>query len=501
MSWTADQKKRAYDHYKGRPERVIRELLQIKYLTDKQIEIIHSVWNNKRTIVPSGHSLGKSFIAGAIVLSFLYTHKNSIVITTAPTHRQVKDILWKNIRELHKGGRGLSNKIPNVMDFELAESWFAVGISPQTGAEEESAVRMQGYHAKKILVVIDEACGVSNAVWEAVDGILSSEGSRCLAIGNPSVRNVPFHKNTKKKGWHVINMSAFDHPNVKQEREVIPGAVSIDWVQEKIDEWCQEIDSHDPEESTFDWNGKIYLPNNIFKWKVLGVFPSDSETGLISAASIQTAMNSEIKEGFDFVHMAVDIARFGDDQTLATTNQGDNFIQKAYRKLDNVEVVKKIIPLIVQHKPSKVAIDADGTGSGVFDILKEKRKNGEIFEIDEHGKKVPIEFQLIAIHSGSKQVEKIRGKKVTAVFANLRAQMYWQLRLDMINLNIPKDELLEEELNMVDYDITPRGAILIMGKEDMKASLGRSPDKMDSLVYCNWMKYVKERRLQVYQRI
>jgi len=211
-------------------------------------------------------------------------------------------------------------------------------------------------------------------------------------------------------------------------------------------------------------------------------------------------MHKKPIKDLDFCHLGIDVARFGEDDSCFTVNKGNNISQTSYHGLDVVEVADKAVEWIIAVRPSKVAVDCDGLGAGVYDILKRKRDNHEIFVTNEKGEKEYIDFMLVAIQSGRKPLDFIMGKKVTNRFLNIRAQMYWQLRQDLAKIKIPNDEKLEEELLSIDYE-TKNGVISVTKKEELKSLLGRSPDKMDSLIYCIWLKYVREKRLQAVSAI
>jgi superfamily II DNA or RNA helicase len=64
---------------------------------EKQIEIADAVDDHRYVAVASCHGAGKSHIAARIALAFLHTRPRSIVLTTAPTARQVQHVLWREI--------------------------------------------------------------------------------------------------------------------------------------------------------------------------------------------------------------------------------------------------------------------------------------------------------------------------------------------------------------------------------------------------------------------
>jgi phage terminase large subunit len=162
----------------------IKNVLKVEYLTNEQKQIVNSVWKNKYTGVQSSPNMGKTFISACIVLAFLYAYENSKVITTAPTVRQVEDLLWSEISSLYNKASEIKKGKLNNRDLILGDKWFATGIATQPRREEESAVKMRGYHAPHMLVVVDEASGVHNAILEAVEDITSSEHSKVLMISN-----------------------------------------------------------------------------------------------------------------------------------------------------------------------------------------------------------------------------------------------------------------------------------------------------------------------------
>jgi hypothetical protein len=65
---------------------------------EKQEEVIRSVFENARTTVRSCHGVGKTFIAADVAEAFFHAYDDAIVITTAPTQRQVSKILWGYLR-------------------------------------------------------------------------------------------------------------------------------------------------------------------------------------------------------------------------------------------------------------------------------------------------------------------------------------------------------------------------------------------------------------------
>ena len=68
-----------------------------------------AIKEKKNIVVASGHSLGKDFIAGGLVPYFLHAWGPCLVITTAPTDRQVDAVMWGEIK-----GHYARAKIPPI---------------------------------------------------------------------------------------------------------------------------------------------------------------------------------------------------------------------------------------------------------------------------------------------------------------------------------------------------------------------------------------------------
>ncbi|MGA0275716.1 MAG: DEAD/DEAH box helicase family protein [Dehalococcoidia bacterium] len=110
------------------PARFASEALRAD-LWDKQREILSAVANHKRVAVRSCNGSGKTFTAAYVVIWWLVTQTESIVITTATTAHQVRNILWREIRRIyHSNAALIGGKLSNT-SIELDDKHFAVGLS------------------------------------------------------------------------------------------------------------------------------------------------------------------------------------------------------------------------------------------------------------------------------------------------------------------------------------------------------------------------------------
>ena len=192
---------------------------------------------------------------------------------------------------------------------------------------------------------------------------------------------------------------------------------------------------------------------------------------LISNDSIQKC-SQRLHKGSG-TSLGVDVARFGNDRTVFTVLVDGNIeIVESYAYTAINEVVTRTIQLINDYKisPSFVGIDSVGIGAGVVDFLK--AQGYEVFEIQGGAKPDEPEFE-----------------DAFKPF-NLRSQMYWELRRDIMRGSIGNltHESLHLELQAIRYEIVAERTVKVVGKDAIKKIYGKSPDYADSLCYANWVK-------------
>ena len=273
---------------------------------DKLDEICKSVVNNKRTIVRSGHGIGKSWLMGRLALWFLYCYYPSKVVSTAPTWHQVEKILWGELRKAYMTSRvDLGGKLLQT-ELKLNEDWFAFGLSTSQTNEQKDfgAVKMQGIHSPNLLFILDEGAGVPKEIWTASTSLLTGENNKIIAIGNPASPRGEFFEAFKSPIWNKISISCYDHPNVRQNKTLVQGCVSKEWIEERKIEWGEN--------------------SPLFKAKVLGEFPDEGEDTLIPLSSVEKAV---IKEHVwaKSKKLGCDVARFGSDETIIFESDGVEF--------------------------------------------------------------------------------------------------------------------------------------------------------------------------------
>lgn len=427
---------------------------------EKQEQIANSVRDNRYTTVRACHDVGKTYVASHIGLWFLYSHPQSIVVTTAPTMRQVENLLWRELRAAHEKAILLEGE-PLKTRLDLASDWYAIGAS---SADPD---KLQGFHAASghILIIVDEAAGVPEPAFEAIEGMMTSEEARMLLIGNPTSDTGSFR--ASHHSWEhasKIHISAFDSPNFKnngintiedlktidlEKIEIVNKyLVSPQWVKEKIDSWG--IDSP------------------MFQARVLGNFPSQSSNTVIPLAPVELAAtpehNEKIKAAGGNLHLGVDPARFGNDYTVLTPRIGGHIPFQSKHPSTSIPETVGLIKQFSSPRPTGIYIDVDGLGGGVYDILYEQKYD-----------------MIVAIHNNAKALPDPSG----LTFANLASQLWWRAREMFIagELAIPDDDKLIMQLTTRKYSFGSRGLIVESKDEWKKRHGGKSCDEADSLIY------------------
>ncbi|MBU1082492.1 MAG: hypothetical protein KKB59_18545 [Spirochaetes bacterium] len=214
------------DKYQPDPIGFGCEVLDTKreHVWPKMVEMAESVRDYQKTCVFAGHGVSKTYTLARIALWFLFTHKPSTVITTAPIFDQVEKLLWKEIHTAHSqakiplGG----NLTKTQLDIDPEQKWFAYGFSTKADTVTGEATRMQGYHNKYVLIIFDEAAGIPAAIWKATESLLTNPNCKIIAVGNPTSANGSFADCEDDPTWHFIRISVKDTPNFKTGEEIIP---------------------------------------------------------------------------------------------------------------------------------------------------------------------------------------------------------------------------------------------------------------------------------------
>lgn len=448
-------------------------------LWSKQKEIVLSVRDNKRTSVPACHAPGKSHIAARIIAWWIAVHPvgTAQVVTTATTFRQVRNILWPHIRKVAKK-LNLGGEV-NTVEWKIDGEMVAFGFSP--GDNDETAI--QGIHAPHLLVVVDEAGGLSQTLGNALEALMTGGHTRLLLLGNPPTDNEDswFEKACNSDLYNVIPISAYATPNFTGESAGIcrscPPSVAEHNVREHlVDEvWVKDVINEFGEDSAF------------VEARVHARFPRMAGNKTIPYGWVEKSLDNETPLANEGIRLGVDVAADGGDEFVIAWADGfkgtirhrssgsanSNPVDVAGQVLEQIRQAEDVHRQRQITKPVVVKVDSIGLGWGVTGILKRWKD----------------EQRHSAIVIGVNVAERA---KESGKFHNQRAEMWWNFRTLVQpietengltqNVALEVDTKTLAQLSGPTYKSDSTGRIVIESKKDMKRRGMTSPDRAEAIL-------------------
>jgi len=446
-------------------------------LDGKQQEIIDAIQHNSRVVVKSGHARGKDYLAAVSALCFLFLNYPSKVLNTAPTDRQVNFIMMSEIRRIYNNAKiNLGGELLGTLIRMPDPDWFLLGFKP-TDSDTE---KWTGYHSQNLYLIMSEASGMCEAIYNAVEGILTGN-SKLLLVGNPNNTAGGFFNAFKSDLFKKFTLNCHDAPNVVERKVVYPGQVDYKWVDDHVNMqgWTTKIREQEAniDDGDFCWNGEWYRPSDLYRVKILGLFPKESPDVLIPYSWIEQAIE-RWKERYPYgvntyapaegnLSIGVDIAGLGTDKTVIAYRTDNALIGfDAYAGQEHMQTAGIVKKISERHSRASLMLDTIGEGAGVYSRLKEQNV-----------KAISVKF--------SESAEGLTDKSGQLQFTNLRSYCYWMIR-DLLNpqwksdFALPDNQYLIEELNATRIVFKSNGKIQMEEKEKVKEKIGRSPDYADA---------------------
>lgn len=442
------QARSVLDGFRANPVRFVRDVLGGDPWPTSEAIMRAVAQPHARVAVKACHASSKTWSAAQVVLWWVAT--GGKCVTTAPTWTQVKVLLWSEIRKAYYGSRFPIGGKLNDTDLKLTDDVFALGLSTNEG------VRFQGHHGARLLMVLDEAPGVKQPIWEAIEGARAGGDVRVLAQGNPMATGGPFYDAFAKdrSGWKTFTIDAFDTPNLagvtlaairtmsdadldKNER---PYLVTRRWVREKLDEWGEQ--------------------SPLWEAKVRGAFPSQSDDSLIGVVWIEAAKRSELQpEPSDRIRAGLDVAGPGEDETVLYLRRGPRIV--GFHSWHQADPRGEVVAALGVVRESLETVNVDSAGIGHY-MARHLADQG---------------FPVVDVNAGSSPNDKER-------FANLKAEMCWGLRDRFKGETIAglADEVTMSQLSTIRWFTKPSGQIAIESKDDARKRGLKSPDRAEALM-------------------
>jgi hypothetical protein len=449
----------AYAPYRRDPVAFVTDALG-EDVWSKQVEILNSVRDHKRTAVPACHAPGKSHIAARAIAWWVATHMNEDVrvVTTATTFRQVRGILWPHIRKL-VAAHGLPGEVLTT-EWKINDLVVADGFSPAD--HNEAAV--QGIHAEYLLVVVDEAGGISNTIGQALEALMTGENTRLLLLGNPP---------TDKTGSWFERACASDLYNTIP----IPASATPNFTGEKVGPWARNlVDQRWVDEVTQAFGAD----SPFVQARVHARFPRTVASAVIPIDWIEAAQRDPAPGGP--IRLGVDVAADGGDEFAVASADGMNvrIVHSSRGNSSPVEVAGRVLEAIhaaeATHsergyrEPVRVKIDAIGVGWGVAGLL------------DDWGREGRHKAEVVAVNVAQAAYDRDK-------FANQRAEMWWNARellqpdeAGESTLTLAVDHVTVAQLAAPNYRSNSSGRIQIEAKADMAKRGVGSPDRAEAVL-------------------
>lgn len=453
-------------------------------LDDEQKAILRAIQTEKMVVVASGTSRGKDYVAAVAGLCFMYLTprwdkehrlvKNTKIALTAPTGRQCTNIMIPEVSRLFRNAKVLPGRMLSDGIRTNNAEWFLTAFK----ASDDNTEAWSGFHAVNTMFIVTEASGVSETTFNAIEGNLQGN-SRLLLVFNPNVTTGYAAKAMKSSRFKKFRLNSLNAENVVKKKIVIPGQVDYEWVKDKVENWCERIQEVDFDEGQgdFEWEGSCYRPNDLFRIKVLGLFPKATEDTLIPLHWLELAHERwEKLQEEKFVSrksplVGIDVAGMGRDSSCFVPRYGNYVpeikIHQSGGKADHMKVAGEAVQWLRDSK-AKAFIDTIGEGAGVYSRLEELG----------YSNAYSCKFS-----EGTRGLHDITGQYE---FANMRAYCYWAVR-DWLNPKngfnpaLPPCDELDDELTEIHWSFQSSGKIIIEAKEDIKSRLKRSPDRSDAL--------------------
>jgi hypothetical protein len=370
------------------------------------------------------------------MLWFLFLRFPNKVVVTAPTSGQLFDALFAEMKRwINELPQNLKDMVTVKSDrVELTAAASEAFISART-SRAETPEALAGVHSEHVLLVIDEASGVPEKVFEAAAGSMSGHSATTVLLSNPTRSSGTFYESqTRMAGsWWTRRWSCVDSPLVS-------------------DEFVDEMRMRYGEES------------NAFRIRVLGEFPLADDDTIVPYHLAEAAMRRDIEVAPNTRAVwAIDPARFGTDRTAFCKREGSVITEiKSWRGLDLMQTVGRVMAeydaLPPSQQPSEILVDSIGIGSGVVDRM--------------HELGAPVRGVNVAEAPSMKET-----------YNNLRTELWFKCKawLEDRSCKLPNDDELLADLTGIRYAFTSSGKMAAESKDAMRKRGLRSPDLADAV--------------------
>ena len=391
--------------------------------------------------VASGHGVGKSTLVSWIILWAMSTATDTRGVVTANTETQLKTKTWVELAKWYRLfiGRDLFRLEATALfsrDPDRAKTWRTDMVAwSQANPEAFAGLHNQG---RRVFMIFDEASSIPAVIWETASGFLTDSNTERMwfVFGNPTKSTGRFREAFRENSeWHTTQVDARDIAFTNKRQFAA-------------------------------WERAYGEDSDYFRIRVKGVFPRSGESEFISAAVIAEAQAREaLPQRFDPLIIGVDVARYGDDETVLVVRKGRDARSTPairLRGLDTMQVAARVVELAQSLRADAVFIDGGGVGGGVVDRCRQLRLG--VHDIQFGAKADRSDF----VTEGER-------------YANKRAEIWGAMRAWLVTGALEESQDLRDQLVGPTYTFNGKDEIQLERKADMRARGVASPDWADAL--------------------
>jgi hypothetical protein len=465
------------ERYRLDPVAFAREILGVAPWS-RQIDILHAVRDHKRVAVSSGHKVSKSHSCAILALWYYCSWEDARCVMTSTTSRQVDQILWREVRMMRaRGGRCVACKKADPSGLKILRpcehsslvegdqgELARTGLkSPDfreiVGFTAREAEGVAGISGKNLLYICDEASGIPEEIFEAMEGNRAG-GARAALFSNPTQNSGEFYEafHGKKAFYFTLRISSEETPNVVEGRDVIPGLANREWIEEKKLEWGED--------------------SALYKVRVKGEHATHEDGKIFSIHAIsQAEQRWPVTAEAGRLYVGLDPAgeSGSGDETVYAPRRGLKVLELVpHRGLNDEQHLVHLLTLLAKHKLPRevpvVVLDREGSiGSSLAGLLR------NFVELN------PTAFELVVVRASDRAIRN------PVVYDRARDELAANLEGWLRDGGaIPEDVKLSAELHVLEWKQDVRGRLKLTPKDAIRKAIGRSPDRYDAVSLSVW---------------
>lgn len=481
--------------------------LTLKELCNDETAIQSGGVRVKSTVLTGCATGSKTWTCGWYAFEFwCASPHNSIVIFTSTTKEMIRRRIWPVVQHFYDHGPDKPwpfNKVESRTTVQCVDpatktpsdkhAIFALAVAH--GETQKAAHNLRGMHAERVLLVIDEANGTPEAIFETIPNLRKGcKNFETIIIGNPVSRLDPHGQAmTPADGWSIVTSDRYrwktkgvdkwqlepgiclrydgaDSPNVRLGKDQWPFIYSnADWKRACAPEkektlayWSQDRGLHPPEGFCHTVISETMLekydPADVapFRWlshrKIIAALDPAFGGDECKLYFAELGDISEGKEGVQIIG----------NMTLSFEEASRDEIDYLIARQTIDECKRRGVT------PECFGLDRTGTGRGVAAIIAAEWSSSIR----------QIEFGEMATERPSSTAD---GRPAREVYANRVTEMWWSVR-EFLEAGQLRGLPQQARIEFCTREYTWAGRrYKLESKDDCKLRLGYSPDDGDSV--------------------